>query len=150
MIASYLIARPIAPYLEANYGINPIVALWLFIGAEVLFDLGIVMMLWFGGVRRITWEAVRRLKVKNMRADVRHPGVLIGLILNRLSWTVPFLYIIVAGWGRLPWLITAAAAAEIAITLWIGAMALGIVSPRPKRDPGKVVAAEAKSDGVDQ
>lgn len=127
LVASFYIARPLQPYLESTYGINPVTVLVLFVVAEVLFDIGLALMLWFGGVRRLSWKALREFKVKSARVDWHHPGVLAGLLLNRFAWCVPFVYVIVAGWGRLPWFVVCLAAAEIAVTLWIGALAMGVV-----------------------
>lgn len=149
LVASYFIARPLQPYFESTYGIDPLAVLALFVATEVLFDLGLVIMLWFGGVRRLSWKAIRAFKLKTARVDWHHPGVMAGLLLNRLSWCVPFVYVIIAGWGRLPWFVTSLAAAEIVVTLWIGALAMGVVrGPRIRLGRGDALALAARKAGT--
>ena len=126
LIASLLLVEPIRPYLRDKYGLDPTTLLVLFISAEVCFDAGLAVMLWFGGVRRLSWSAVKSFSLRKTRIDWRHPGLVAGLAINRGGWIMPFAYVLVVGWRSLPWFVLVLAAAEIAVTLWVGLVVLGL------------------------
>jgi len=129
LVVSWFIVQWSKPYLVLQYGIDPDKVVVIFLIAELFFDLGLMMMLWFSGVKRLTWSIVKGLKLKEFRFDPKNIGVGIGLLVNRASWIIPFAYIIFVGLGKLPWIVICACFLEIMITIWVGLITLGIFGP---------------------
>lgn len=133
VVGGWALHQSVSPYLNQRYGIDADRVGLVFVAAEVLFDLGIVMMLWFAGVRRFSWKTLKSFKLKEFRPDWGNLGVLAGLWINRISWCVPFAYILYVGWHTLPWLVLFGCAVEIMITAWIGLAVFGVFRPvKPK------------------
>lgn len=120
----------IRPYLIGKYGLDPAIVAGLFIVAEALFDLSLAMMLWFSGIKP-NWSNIKSLKIKKFRV-AKNPGAMIGLSLNRIAWIMPFMYIAIIGWFKLPWFITALVLVEIAITAYVGLLIVGLFDNKRK------------------
>lgn len=146
LVASFFLAKWIRPFLVSEYGIDPLKVAFIFVIAEIFFDLGLVIMLWFSGFRKLSWKIIKSLKIKEFRVDWNNPGMMVGLFINRISWVVPFVYIVVVGWGQLPWIVTLGCCVEIGLTLWVGGLAMGLLGPAKP----KIVVRPAISHDIDE
>lgn len=140
IFSSYLILW-IKPYFVTEYGLDPAVIAVLFVAAEALFNISIAIMLWYSGIKP-NLSNIKKLKLKEFRAS-KNTGATTGLILNRASWIMPFAYILYVGWSRLPWFIICLVFLEIAITLYVGVLMLGLF------DKHKLKIRPATQDDLD-
>lgn len=95
-----------------QYGIDPKVLTGLGISAEIVFDVTALGLLMLAG-RRIDWGRIVRfdLSLDALRVDGIAMDAL--LLLNLVGWLTPFVYVLLAGWGRAPMWVEGAMSAEI-------------------------------------
>ena len=83
-----------------KYGLNPVFITIIFVAAEIFFNFGIVLMLKGTGVFKIKIKDLLRFKLE--KANFRTKTFIAGFVMNRLSATIPWLYILGVGWTKLP------------------------------------------------
>jgi hypothetical protein len=132
LVFSFWLMKQVKPYFVEKYDIDPYLVGLMFLIAEVFFNLGIVIMLWFSGVKDIRWKTLWQFKLRKFKVNLRNPGALFGLWMNRLSWILPCLYLFVKGWNKFPWWVEVLIGVEIAITLAVGFGVLELTSPTEK------------------
>jgi hypothetical protein len=119
-ILSYILATIIrnSDYLGSKYGINIIHLGWIFLVAEIIFNIGIFLMLRGSGFFKI---GIKNIFYFNF-SQVNFSGteVYIGFIMNRLAAFLPWLYPLVTGWRTLPPSLIALIIIELAIVVFIG------------------------------
>jgi len=130
LIFSFWLMGVIRPYFVGKYGIDPYLVGLMFLIAEVFFNLGIVIMLWFSGIKDIRWKTLWQFKLRKFKVNLRNFGALFGLWMNRISWTLPCIYLFVKGFGKFPWWVEVLIGMEIAITLAVGFGVLELTSPK--------------------
>ncbi len=127
------VLKVMLPYFNEKYSIDPYLVALMFGIAEIFFNLGIVIMLWFSGARHIRWRTICKFKIRKFKIDLRNRGALFGLWMNRISWIIPLSYVLIRGWNKFPWWVEALILLEIVITLAIGVGVLELVKHRKKR-----------------
>jgi hypothetical protein len=121
LLVGWVLAEHIKPFITATYGMDAGVIFWLFVSAEALFNLSLLGVAWFSG---LDVALVRKEGIRHLRLDIHNRRAVFCWVLNRISWVVPFLYVLYAGWYHIPWAIKAATAVEILVTLLIGHIVL--------------------------
>lgn len=112
-----------------NYGINTVLLSGLGIAAEVIFDLSLVGLA-ITCSKQIVWKEIRSFNFESLR-KVRVKGLLMNglLLINAVGWLMPFAYCLIAGFGKLPWVVEGALLAEIIIHLLTCAYVKGWLIP---------------------
>ncbi|MFC1662825.1 hypothetical protein ACFL04_01500 [Patescibacteria group bacterium] len=108
--------------INEKYGVSLVVIAWFFAISEIFFILGIFLMLKGSGIFKIKFKDIKKFKLK--KAKVEGKTMYTGLMMNRIAAIVPWIYLITAGWGKLPIYITLAAITEIVIVMIIGTLPL--------------------------
>jgi len=83
-----------------KYGLNPSSVVSLFAVAEVFFNLGVYLMLRGSGVFKIRLRDLLRFRLDN--AHFSTGTFTTGFVMNRLSASVPWIYVLGLGWRKLP------------------------------------------------
>ena len=110
-----------------DYGVDVPLALALFGVGEVVFIGSVAMMLREAG-SRVTWRRIHAFKIRSL--NLGSPRMTVWLWINRASWVVPWVIVILLSLGRVPWWATAAALAEVGATLGLGiVLTLGLKLP---------------------
>lgn len=104
--------------INEKYNINVRVAAIFFLISEILFNIGIFVILKGSGIFKIGFKQLRSFRLKTI--SFRSRQVYIGFLINRLAAIIPWLYIVIAGWGVLPTVVVLAIFAEISIVVLIG------------------------------
>lgn len=105
---------------QEKYGVNLVFVAWFFGVSEVFFILGIIIILKATGVFKIRWSNIREFNIKNAKIEGR--WMYSGLLINRTAAIIPWLYILIAGWSKLPIYIILPIFTEIVIVLVLGSM----------------------------
>jgi hypothetical protein len=106
--------------IRTEYGIDPSMFIKVLIGAEVFFDFGIVLILLGSGVFKLRLKHILSLDFQNVKFD--NELVYAGFTVNRIAATIPPLYLLVAGWGKLPFYVVGLAFTELFIVLVIASI----------------------------
>jgi hypothetical protein len=99
-----------------RHGVNPRVLVMLYVLSIVPFYVGIALMLWGSGVTSLSWASVRGFDLGHLELGSRM--VVAGLLINRLAWAMPYLYIEMYG-TNLKWYV------HVGIWAWISAAIVG-------------------------
>jgi hypothetical protein len=112
-------------YLNEKWGVDPAMVAVLFLIAELIFNIGIAIMLFSIGKRYLSFADIGAFRLKSALEGASYsPTFCFGLAINRIAWMMPFVYILSVGWGKLPWLICLLCMAEITITFALGVAAI--------------------------
>lgn len=112
-----------------KYGLNPVLIATLFAVAEIFFILGAVMMLKGTGVFKIKVRDLLRFKLEKANFSTRIFTA--GFIMNRLSASVPWLYVLGVGWRKLPVTVVGLIVLELLI---VAILTLGVFELVKKHD----------------
>lgn len=106
-----------ADVMYLQYGIDPRILAGLGIAAEVIFDLSLIGLAIACG-RQLKWKELRQFNFESLK-EVKIRGLLMNglLLINAIGWLMPFVYCLIAGFGLMPWFISAALLVEIIIHL---------------------------------
>jgi hypothetical protein len=116
-----------AALVHERYGIDIPLALALFGLGEIVFCCSIGAMLAETG-KQVSWHNIHEFKLRSLHLGSKR--MLRWLWVNRLSWVVPWLVVIVMSLGRVPWWATGAAMVEVGMTLGLGILvSLGLRLP---------------------
>ncbi len=100
---------------EERYGIDPRVTTVLFIIAEVLFDASVIGLAVACGYQ-VRWREALSFNFESFHGVSTRGAFMNSMILtNAIGWTMPFFYLLIAGWGRLPLAVSGAIALEIVL-----------------------------------
>ena len=99
------------------YGVNPRVLIGLYVFSVIPFYTGIFMMVSGSGIGLLTLRGLLRFNYHDL--DFGSRTAVAGLLLNRLAWALPYLYVELFG-RRLKWYFHAG------IWLWISLAALSL------------------------
>lgn len=105
-----------------EYGINPATFVKVLIGAEVFFDLGIVLILLGSGIFKLRLRHIIHLNFQDVKFD--NELVYCGFTINRIAASIPPAYLLIAGWGKLPFYVSSLAITELIIVLVIASLPL--------------------------
>lgn len=104
--------------IQQKYGVSIVTAAWFFGVSEIFFILGIIFMLKGSGVLNFRWKDIKEFKIRKTKVVGR--WMYSGLMINRLAAIIPWVYILLAGWSKLPNYIVLAIFIELIIVLIIG------------------------------
>ena len=93
-----------------RHHVNPRVFVALYFGSAIPFYVGIYLMLLGSGLLSISWRGL--LSFKLQQVHLSGGTVLLGLLINRFAWAIPYLYVEFCGRG-LAWYI------HVGVWLWI-------------------------------
>lgn len=99
-----------------RHGVNPRLLVMLYVLSIVPFYVGIALMLWGSGVTSLSWASVRGFDFGHIELGSRM--VVAGLLINRLGWAMPLVYIEIFG-TNLKWYV------HVGIWAWISAAIVG-------------------------
>lgn len=87
-------------FFNESYGIDPVLLTIIAIGTEVLFNIGVAMMLFGSGMHKLTFKEIWNFDFEK----VRFSGNLVhaGFWLNRIVSAVPSSYVLLVGFSKLP------------------------------------------------
>lgn len=87
-------------FFNESYGVDPVLLTVIAIGTEVLFNIGVAMMLVGSGIHRLTFKEIWNFDFEK----VRFSGKLVhaGFWLNRIVSAVPSSYVLLVGFSKLP------------------------------------------------
>lgn len=108
--------------VQSAYGINPALFLEILIGAEIFFDLGIALIIIGSGVIKFSMKTLLKFDLENVSFE--SGLVYLGFSVNRVAALIPPGYLLVAGWGKMPWYITILVIIEIFIVFYIASIPL--------------------------
>jgi len=103
--------------VQQQYGIDPAMFLKIIIGAEIFFDLGVVLIILGSGALKLRFRHIFNLDFQNITFD--NKLVYTGFTINRIAAFIPPVYLVFAGWGKLPILVFILLLIEIVFTLFI-------------------------------
>lgn len=103
--------------VNQEYGINPKTFFTIFIIAEIFFDLGILLMIMGSGVLKVRFRHIFKLNFQDLVFE--NKLVYTGFTLNRIAALIPPIYLLWAGWGRLPLAVFLLILLELVIVLLI-------------------------------
>jgi hypothetical protein len=106
--------------VKSEYGIDPALFVKVLVGAEIFFDLGIVLILLGSGVFKLRLRHIFNLDFQNVKFD--NKLVYAGFTINRIAAFIPPAYLVFAGWGKLPWGIMGLILFEIVTVLLIATL----------------------------
>lgn len=116
-----------AEAVNKKYGVSIPLAVALFGIGELLFIGSVAMMLKEAGTK-VTWHNIHAFKLKDLNLGSRRMTA--WLWVNRASWVVPWVIVILLSLGKVPWWATAAALTEVGVTLALGiVLTLGLKLP---------------------
>lgn len=117
----------LAEGINARYGIDLAIVIALFGVGEILFCGSIAMILQESG-KQVSWQVVRTFKMSKLSLGNRR--MLGWLWVNRFSWIVPWVIVIIMSAGQVPWVATVAALGEVGATFALGMIvSLGLKLP---------------------
>lgn len=120
VILSTVISDILKPFLQENYGISWFELVTVFLCAELLFVLGIMIILW-SYKKKATLNNVGLFELEDYRISFsRNRGAFVGLVVNRVSWILPCVYFLYVGWSKFPWFVNLGLCLEILLTVWLG------------------------------
>jgi hypothetical protein len=93
-----------------DHHVNPRVFVALYLGSAVPFYLGIYLMLLGSGLFSVSWRNL--LSFNLQQVHLSGGTVILGLLINRIAWALPYLYVELRGQG-LAWYI------HVGVWLWI-------------------------------
>lgn len=101
---------------EAHH-VNPRVLIGLYAFSVIPFYAGIFLILWGSGIGMLSFRGLLQLKLHDL--DFGSRAAIAGLIVNRLAWALPYLYIEIFG-RNLRWYF------HLGIWLWIAMATVNI------------------------
>lgn len=93
-----------------RYQVNPFVFILLYVVSFIPYYLGVYLMIRGSGLLSIDWRDLIHFKFSQI--DSNNNLVLWGFLVNRLGWTLPYLYIEIKGRG-LRWYV------HLALVVWL-------------------------------
>lgn len=102
--------------IQAQYGVNPKIFIELFLISEVMFNVGLILMLWGSGL--LSWKNYKLFKWENISWAGKR--VYLGFLTNRMAAIIPWGYVLFSGRNKLPWYIILVILIEVFIVLFIG------------------------------
>lgn len=106
--------------VQSSYGINPALFLEILLAAEIFFDLGIALIIIGSGVVKFSLKTLFKFDLQNVSFD--NGMVYFGFSMNRIAALVPPGYLLLAGWGKMPWYITVLVLVELVIVFYIASI----------------------------
>jgi len=103
--------------IRQEYGINPASFVKVLIGAEIFFDVGIILIILGSGALKLRLRHIFNLDFQDIVFE--NKLVYTGFTINRIAAFIPPVYLLWNGWGKLPIVITALLLAETIIVLFI-------------------------------
>jgi hypothetical protein len=104
--------------INEKYGINVMHFAYVFIISEVAFNLGIFLMLKGSGLLKIKIRDLIKFHIKNV--DLNNPLSYWGFLMNRVAAVIPWLYVLLLGYDKLPWPVILAILIELYIVIYLG------------------------------
>jgi len=105
-------------FFNEQYGINPVFLTALLIIVEILFDIGVVMMLVGSGVHKLSWKEVWDFDFE--RVHFSGKMVYWGFWINRISSAIPSSYVLWAGFSKLPAWVNTLVVLELSAVVLVG------------------------------
>lgn len=84
--------------VQESYGINTALFLEILVGAEILFDLGIALIIVGSGVIKFNLKTFFKFDLAHVSFD--NTLVYIGFSINRIAALIPPVYLLIAGWEK--------------------------------------------------
>ncbi|MFA6525760.1 MAG: hypothetical protein WCT33_05925 [Patescibacteria group bacterium] len=104
--------------INERYGINVLNFAYIFIASEIVFNLGIFLMLKGSGLLRIKIRDLLKFHIKNV--NLNNPLSYWGFLMNRAAAVIPWLYVLLLGYDKLPWPVISAIMIELVIVIYLG------------------------------
>lgn len=115
-------------FFNEQYGVNPVLLTTIIVVVEVLFNIGIAMMLMGSGLHRLSWK-----EVWNFDFDrVRFSGKLVywGFWINRIASAIPSSYVLWVGFEKLPAWVTGLVFLELVGVVLVGFLVQSYIMKR--------------------
>lgn len=114
--------------VKQEYGIDPAKFVKVLIGAEIFFDLGIVLIILGSGVVKLQMRHIFNMDFSNLVFE--NKLVYTGFTINRIAAFIPPIYLLYYGWHKLPTLITTLIIIEV--------ISVGLIAILPFEFKGKL------------
>lgn len=100
-----------------KYGINPAQLTVILVIAEIIFNLGIIIMLRASGIFKMTIIQIVKFDFKKVRFQFNN--FFLGFFLNRIAAAFPWAYVLIIGWRKLPIGLSSLLIAELIVVVLI-------------------------------
>lgn len=106
--------------IEEKYGVNIWIFTYIFIICELFFNLGIYLILKGSGVLKVRIKDLFKFRFTNLFSN---KVTYYGFLINRTAAIVPWAYVLIVGFRKLPVIVVLMILIEICIVILVGLQA---------------------------